>query len=344
MARESVLSMTDKEAIKIEKFIFHIILKDDVQPHFLDELEITEEQTRFFKERLADAAQGRQYKFTDNAEVKELTRDIINNPETNFIQLSKKLTAGFKSTHTKNTNNGVFVISLASIGKRKLLFLVKLDHLKVIQYLLKEKKALLKEVQNTFVEDKNAVQKVALIDISDNVVWDVLVHERSSPYSITDYFKNFLSVYPRETEMILTGKTISLVVKWAGENRASLDPEQEPSQYKLRAIQHLWNTNTFETDTFVKAVIVDDDSDRRTNLETSLNNFLVEKGIAGQSFTINRNALTKKMEKNIRQTAEGVKIEWIGEAKDHGITIPNEPDHNRDYLITIKTTNIEELQ
>lgn len=61
MPKESVLSVADKEAIVIEKLIFHIILKDDVQPYFLDELEITEEQTKFFKDRLADSAQGRQY-------------------------------------------------------------------------------------------------------------------------------------------------------------------------------------------------------------------------------------------------------------------------------------------
>ena len=36
MPKESVLSVADKEAIVIEKLIFHIILKDDVQPHFLD--------------------------------------------------------------------------------------------------------------------------------------------------------------------------------------------------------------------------------------------------------------------------------------------------------------------
>ena len=34
MARESVLSMADKEAIKIEKLIFYIILTKDVNLYF----------------------------------------------------------------------------------------------------------------------------------------------------------------------------------------------------------------------------------------------------------------------------------------------------------------------
>ncbi len=128
---------------------------------------------------------------------------------------------------------------MASINARELLFLVKLDHKKVYEYKLKGNKALLTEVQNTFVEDKSAIQKVALIDISEKVVWDVLVYDRSKPTSITDYFRNFLSVNERETELILTGKAISLVNRWAGQNRAALDPEQEPSQYKNRAITML---------------------------------------------------------------------------------------------------------
>lgn len=345
MPKESVLSVADKEAIVIEKLIFHIILKDDVQPVFLDELVITKEQTKFFKDRLADSAQGRQYIFTsNNAAVRKLTQSVIKSPETNFIKVSKDLTDRFKTTHTGSTNDGVFVIALASIKKRKLLFMVKIDHKKVYEYKLKGNKALLKEVQNTFVEDKSAIQKVALIDISPNVVWDVLVYDRSKPSSITEYFRNFLSVNPRETESQLTSNAVSFVLKWASNNRDLLDPEQEPSQYKNRAIEHLWNIDTFDTDTFIKSVIRDEDSTRRGNLESSLRDFLIEKGLAGQTFDVNRNALTKKTKKNVRQTAEGVKIEWTGEPKDHNITIPNEPNNNGIYRIIIETSDIQEIQ
>ena len=45
MPKESVLSIADKEAIKIEKLIFHIILTDDVNPTFLEEVEITKEKS-----------------------------------------------------------------------------------------------------------------------------------------------------------------------------------------------------------------------------------------------------------------------------------------------------------
>lgn len=44
MSKESVLSIADKEAIKIEKLIFHIILTNDINPVFLEEVKITNEQ------------------------------------------------------------------------------------------------------------------------------------------------------------------------------------------------------------------------------------------------------------------------------------------------------------
>lgn len=116
-------------------------------------------------------------------------------------------------------NDGVFIISIASIRTRKLLFLIKLDYKKVYEYKLKNNKALLEEVKNTFSEDKTAIQKVALIDINPNVVWDVLVFDRSCPSGITKFFGNFLSVIPRETESDLTKKAQSCARRWASLNK-----------------------------------------------------------------------------------------------------------------------------
>jgi hypothetical protein len=347
MARESVLSMADKEAIKIEKLIFHIILTESVQPIFLEELVITNEQQKFFKDRLADAAQGRQFIFTsDNPPINKLAKKILNASDEDFLEISKEITNNFRIAHTgKNTNDGVFIISIASIKKRKLLFLIKLDHKKVYEYKLKGGKALLEEVKNTFSEDKTAIQKVALIDIDSNMVWDVLVFDRSKPGGITEFFARFLSVLPRETESDLTKKTQSAALKWASENKQLIDPDQEPSFYKNRARNYLMNANMFETEDYVNSVIQDDNDRRREVLKESFLSHLVVLGIAGQNFEPKREVLTPKDQtKNIRQTAEGVKIEWSGEMADKNILIPNYPNKNGEYIITIKTSDISEIQ
>jgi len=345
MARESVLSMADKEAIKIEKLIFHIILTNNVQPIFLEELEITDDQQKFFKERLADSAQGRQYKFTkDNPEIKQLTEKIFIASKDEFLSISKTITGRFQSNHIGNTNDGVFILSIASIKKRKLLFLIKLDHKKVYEYKVRGGKALLEEVKNTFSDDKTAIQKVALIDIDSDVVWDVLVFDRSRPGGITQFFGKFLSVIPRETESDLTKKMQNVAKKWAAENKKDIDPQQEPSHYKNRAREYLMNADLFDTDNFINAVISDIDDDRRNNLKQSFRKYLENEGFAGQNFIPKKEALTPKEQKNVRQTAEGVKIEWMGNIEDNNITIPNKEDQNGEYVITIKTSEILEIQ
>lgn len=348
MAKESVLTLAEKESIVIDRLIFHIIIQEDLQPKFLDELIMTPDQLTFFKNRLIDIAQGTQYLFLDkeNNEVFKLAKKIIEDPGVNFLQSSKELTGSFKRFHTGNTNDGVFITALATIQEtRKLVFLLKLDHKKVYEYKRKKNKALLEEVKNTFVEDRTAIQKVALIDISNYYIWDVLAYDRAKPSSITEYFSRYLSVNPRETPTKLTESAISLTHKWAVNNKKSLDPNQEISNYKNRAITYLKEVVTFETDQFINYVVYDENSSRKEELKDLFLLFLQENGLAGQSFPPNRNAITRKTEKHIRQTAEGVKIEWTGEPIDNGVSMPlNRNETDGLYHISIKTSEITNLQ
>jgi len=345
MPRESVLSISDKESIKIEKLIFHVILTESVNPLFLEELEITKEQQKFFKDRLTDSAQGRQYIFTDgNPTIKKLANRIFKASDGEFLEISKEITSLFHIAHTKNSSDGVFIVSIASIKKRKLLFLIKLDHKKVYEYKLKGSKALLEEVKNTFSEDKTAIQKVALIDIDSDVVWDALVFDRSKPGGITEFFGKFLSVLPRETETDLTKKAHTIARVWAAKNKSALDPKQEPSIFKSRAREYLSCTALFDTDAYIDAVIQDENNDRRDYLKKSFRSYLGESGLAGQIFEPKKDALTPKEVKNIRQTAEGVKIEWTGDLHENNIIIPNQPNQNGEYVIKITTSDITEIQ
>ncbi len=350
MAKESMLTLEEREAIQIEKFIFHIIIKEDVNPRFLDAVEISDDQRNFFKARLADAAQGRQYLFNDYSETKEKSIQILSAvDEGDFIRLSREIAYKFKSTHNKNTNNGVFIICTAStLRNRKLLFLVKLDHKKIYQYKVNDNnQALLQEVQDTFTEDKTAIQKFALIDVNPDVKWDVLVYDRSSRAelgNITEYFKSFLGVYVRETEDDLTRKAVRTTREWATLNKSILNPNQGVATYKNLAQSYLNNHEIFDTDKFIEAVIQDENEDRRAILKASFLQHLENIGLAYQEFHINKNALNKKITKNIRETAEGVKIEWEGTENDKNIEISDTPDANGLYTIRIQTRRVIDIQ
>lgn len=349
MPKESVLTEAEKGTFKIEKFIFHIIIQQDLNPLYLDEVTLTDTQEEFFKRRFSDISEGTQYFFPDKlrSELYKDSVELINDPDSNFIRLSKKITYSFKQFHNKNTNDGVFITALVSIqNTRKLIFLLKLDHRTVYQYKISRNRALLEEIKNTFVEDKKAIQKAAIIDVSDHYKWDVLAKDRTATNlesGIRDYFAKFLTVSELETPSKLTDNAVRFANRWAIENKEELDPAQDVSSYKSRAITYLMNANKFVTKEFINTVILDNDQVRREKLNKSLKSFLDEKGLSGQSFVPNKGSLSKAKKKNIRQTAEGIKIEWEGDPKESNLSIPSEKDRDGYYNIIIKTSDIKIL-
>lgn len=347
MPRESVLTTAERNQIRIEKLIFHIILKDELQPRYLNEVTMTNEQRNFFRDRLEDAAAGRQFVFLDDSATKTKAVELVDCDNDRFVQLSKELAADFKRQHGANANDGVFIVSIASIGARKLIFLIKFDHRKIYQYQVQDGgRALLTEVQDTFSEDKNSIQKVALIDVSDAVLWDVLVTDltaRPEKGYITDYFKSFLGVMPRETDTDLTKQALSIAFKWANENQDDLPETQEASDYKSRAKAYLLGNSTFDSEAFINAVILDEDTDRRERHRASFKQKMETDGLYGQHFTLIHTALKRATTKNVRLTREGVRIEWEGSAEDVNYSV-GERDENGQQTITIKTGGITQLQ
>lgn len=347
MAKESVLTQSEKDSIKIKKFIFHIIVESELNPIFLDEVNLTGEQLEFFRKRFIDAAEGTQFEFNDKStsEVFKIGEKIVENPEENFFEMSRHLTASFKNHHKKTTSDGVFITALVSVkDSADIIFLLKLDNRKVYEYKRSGNKAMLEEIKNTFIEDKKSIQKIAIIDVGTYFVWDVLAFDRrpSQGKSISDFFLDFLSVHERETPSVLTIKTLSAIRKWAVNNRSYLDPLQDPSSYKNRCIDYLKSTTMVKFKTLINLVVFDDDLERQKNLKKSLKGYLEEIGLYGQSFKPNPGSLSNAEKKNIRKTAEGIKIEWEGSANDVNIEIPTTRNSNDGlFHIMIKTKDVE---
>ena len=71
---------------------------------------------------------------------------------------------------------------------------------------------------------------------------------------------------------------------------------------------------------------------------------MMEDGLYWQIFIPKKDVLTKKECKNIRQTAEGVKIEWEGSLEENNISISDIKDRQGLYKIVIKTSDIKDIQ
>ena len=314
MAKESVLTPAEKASIIIDHFIFHIIIAGEENPTTLAEVVLTDEQRNFFRERLAQAAEGTQYLFTDDhASTPRRCARILEDPGEHFLDESIGLAQDFLNQHRRNMSNGVFVVAVIHLERGNeripLISLIKMDHTHVLEYLTEQTEdglvAKLHEVLNTFVEDKSALQKVALIDPGEYYAWDVLARERGSSETIRDYFKGFLSVKEREDASHWTRHAISAVTSWAFENKPRTS-QISFINYKARAISYMETHGEFRTDGFLDMVVLDDDPDRRQTLRTSLYDRLAEKGVAGQTFAPKPGSIKKSVREktNILRTKE----------------------------------------
>jgi len=346
--KESVLTDVEKESFEIEKFIFHIILESELKPIYLDEIVLVDkDQIEFFKQRFKDVSEGVQHVFVEKnkSNFYKDCNQLLKDPGKHFLTISEKLTASFKEFHNKNMNDGVFITSIVKVNKtRRLIFLLKIDHKKVYEYHIKGKKALLTEITKTFVEDKKAIQKSALVDISDHYSWDVLATDRSATgkLALRDYFAKFLNVVEKDTPSSLTPKVISAVRKWAIANKETGKLQHEVSNYKNKVIDYLKGAAKYKTKDCINAVLDEEDDDEKGELSKSLKSFFDDSGLTGQSFAPNLNRIDTAARKHIRRTAEGVVIQWEGDPAELNIEIPIVPNNNDGlYHILIKTSNLE---
>jgi hypothetical protein len=349
-AKESVLTPTQKDSLSIEEFIFHIIdpHRDDSNKIIeLDEVVLSDKQRQFFLKRLQEMAEGTQYVFNDTAEsLKQKSASLLEDPN-EFVPLSKQITADFSRLHAGTMSAGLFVVSIVSIEHSahqfcKLVFLVKLDHKATYSYRYEEKdgirRAILDEVPNSLSENKSAVQKSALIDMSDTFAWDVLAFDRREP-SLTDYFRRFLDVVERETPSELTRRVQRVVRKWArGLSREAIPENEDELSYSGRSQRYIEDHSTFDTNSFLDTVVRDNDPERKAALSDSLKHALAEAGIAGQQFVLRPDSLQKE-KRHTYKTAEGVLLIYEGDRDTAGIEVKY--FENGKARITIETNNLQ---
>lgn len=356
MPNDSAITLADRANFQIERFIFHIIIEDDELPTFLESVEITPSQIEFFKERFVEASEGTQYVFAEREHSNFYNNccELVANDGQNFLRLSKTLTQDFKTHHIGTVNDGVFVVAIVNTGdENKLVFLIKMDHSKVLRYILQNtpegRRATMEEVFNSIVEDKKAMQKVAIVDLGERYSWDVLAKDRNKTTGIADFFLNFMNVIERETSSQLTIRAVASARQWAVAAKEQFPELPEASVIKHRAIQYMDTHTIYDNDSFMDMVLVNQDEnrdqDRELEKRNSFNNFLIEKGVAGQSFEPKPNSISRKEKENIRRTREGVEIKWEGEPSANGINI-EEPGLNTNqlYNINIKTSRLSTVK
>jgi len=352
---ESGLTNSQRDSLEIVEFIFHIIesqAQGDEKLILLDEVKLHSKQEQFFLKHLRDIATGTQYIFKPDAvHLKEKCEQLINQPE-RFVELSRQITSDFSGRHKGNMAAGVFVVAIvkylaAAHDWRKLVYLVKMDKRPSFTYSYTEiegkRIAIVEEVENSLNEDKDAIQKSALIDVSDYFVWGALALDRKKSIGLGDYFREFLGVTERQNDSTLTRLTHITLRQWIKEqDEDQLPPNEDANTFAGRSFNYLNDHDTFDTDDYLNTVVRDEDETRKAKLIASLREQLDKVGVAGQQFRPMPNSLPNKEKKQIYQTAEGVTIIYQGDNETAGITI-TDTDRNgiKRTLIQIETNRLD---
>lgn len=331
---EGVLTQAQRDSLLIDNFIFHIIEPDADESDrviWLDEVQLQPRQKDFFLARLREVAEGTQYVFMPDAvHLKEKCEQLVVEPD-RFIEISRHVTTDFASRHLGQMSAGVFIVSvvkylLAPHNWQQLVFLVKMDKQPAFTYNYEDRGgrrvAVVEEVPNSLNDNRNSVQKSALIDASGKFSWNVLAFDRVKKPGLGDYFRGFLGVTERQQDAVLTRTAHSRVRKWAKSLPSNmLPPGEDMNTFSGRSLNYLGDHDTFDTDEYMNAVVRDDDVDRKAVLIGSLREALAEAGVAGQQFRPQPGSLSDRERKQVYKTSEGVTIVFEGTPEAAGLNI-----------------------
>ncbi|MGE4337311.1 nucleoid-associated protein [Stenotrophomonas acidaminiphila] len=340
--KESHLSSAELDTLRLTRVIFHVW--NPIQDPVLTLLDVevpvgSGTYGPFFEDRLRAASRGTQFVFAgEHRPTYELCRNLTQRQE-DFVQVSKELAAAFSSHHRgRQMAAGVIIVALASVttsaGVLPLVFILKLDHRPVLTYRLTQSvgdvSAQIQHVLDALVEDKAAVQRSALVDVSDHFAWDVLAAERNEGAApeLRNFFRAFLSVEPREDASVLTRRAISTVTHWAKSLTENDMPEGEGwGRYKERAVQYMLDHANFDTDEFVSTVVRDSDESRRERVKNALREQLREKGVEGQEFPTRAQSVAVAERRTKIVTDVGVQIIFEGDRETHRVEVLDDPEH-----------------
>lgn len=317
--------LTDDEltGLGIEQSVFHIVgpSKED---HFklLAAFDATD-HADFFLGRIRSIHGGNRYRFLADSPVRaQLGR--IDASAAAFQEESEKLAIAFNEEHGGGTAIGAFLLFSLSCPTGRLFALLKFEDEKVLSYDFNDSGGgkpapTFDEIKRTFVQNRNALQKAALIRLSSE--GDIVfVTDRQNPGRPAAYFERFLHVQRLRTESELTKATINVARKVIIKHKDTLpsDVVKTLSQRLYDASESGAQVDGEKVDDFLQSITgpLPDDSPIRKDFQTALR----REGMAGESFKLEKGAVQKPRNRRV-ETKSGVKVVFPSELQNSIIQI-----------------------
>ncbi|WP_065204273.1 nucleoid-associated protein [Shewanella woodyi] len=351
--RESILNQGVRDSLEIHNFIYHIIETAKAKPDYLESVQLTGTQKHFFKDMLLETAKGTRYQFTDKANntLVNHCQEIITDPDGKFVDTSKLIVSDFKKTHSGPMSDGIVIVAHASMViknvKQYFVFLLKVDYTKVLAQKRDPKNkghVSFTEIADTLSEDKKAIQKRALIDVSNTFDWDVLAVERGKSTSqldteiaITKYFKDFLAVKLQKVDSSYSRMVPTKIYQWA---MSIGDPEAFLKKAKAVDFIKINDGQPISMDSIRDLVCNDVDQAKQDDNIQTFNDFMDKHEFNGVQFIARKNSIVERDKVTKIRNNNKVTIEWPGEPAAAGVTITYLADGSIEHRVISQIVNV----
>lgn len=340
----SFLSDQEVQNLRINRMIFHVVGKSLEVPILLSEISPLQ-HVDFFLERIKSSLKGNLFTFNELSNTDRILRIIKTNADndpTCFTEQSKLLASDFQSHHTGgNTSMGCFFLFELMSNNNKLYAIIKYDNEDVVRYVIDEQQnenqiPRLERFNESFVRKAEAMQKIALIRLSDEESGgDIVVRDRSKRTNISGYFKGFLKAKRKNSEEELCDKLINVLKDVFKKHRDLL-----PEGIKRSGVNKIYEVlgradfdyNAEEPTSLLTSIFgpIDEESPIKKSFATLSRDC----GIDGESFRIIADSIQKPARRRI-ETAENVVISYNA---NHRPEITDTDDGKK--RITITTARI----
>lgn len=305
------LTEQELESLRIDQSVFHIVGPGEQHFQLLTAFDAGR-HAPFFLGRVRSVNSGNRYEFLEDAPVRaQLAR--ISRDKSTFQEESEKLATAFNQAHGGSTAVGAFLIFSLSCSSGRLFALLKFEDEKVLSYDYDvsrgrsgKPKPTFGEIERTFVQNRNALQKAALIKLRKEGD-AICVVDRQNPQRPAAYFEQFLLVRRHRTEEELTKAIVEVTRNIAYKHKDILpqDTMKNLAQRLYDASRSGGSVDGESAENWLKSIFgpLPDDSPVVTDFKAKLK----REGMAGESFVLQKDAIPAPRNRRV-ETASGVKL------------------------------------
>jgi hypothetical protein len=302
---------TDDElgSLIIDQSVFHIVGPRKEHFTLLEAFDATP-YASFFLGRIRSVNGGNRYDFLSDAAVRTKLSRIEDNAGT-FQEESEQLAQAFDEGHRGSSAIGAFMLLALRCNTGRAFAMLKFEDEKVLSYAFAtgasgRPKPTFGEIERTFVQNRNALQKSALIRLSDDGD-AICVSDRQNPARPAAYFEQFLGVRRLRTESELTKKLIEVTRQVARDHKGQLPPDAIAALSKrlYDASQSGASVDGEKIEDWFRSIVgpIPDDSP----VLKALNARLKREGMAGESFVLEKGSMPAPRNRRV-ETVSGVRI------------------------------------